>query len=169
VYRYAVSLIFALALAGSAIPAQAQQARRVWTNADMEELRARGLISIVGPETVVVTAAMPVAPAAQFPVYATRTEDPAWYAEQAADLQAQLGTRATALAQAQDNLLQARNGRGVTGSFDMAAGDTYGVTPEERIAFLASQVQETRARLNELADLARRNEIPAGVLRTAAA
>jgi hypothetical protein len=166
VYRYSLPLIFVLALACSAMPAQAQQTRRIWTNADMDDLRARGLISIVGTET----AAVAPAPApAQFPVYAARTEDPAWYAAEATDLQAQLSTRAVALAQAQDNLLQARDGRGTTGSFDMAAGDTYGVTAEERIAFLAAQVQETQARLGELADLARRNDIPAGVLRGTAA
>jgi hypothetical protein len=163
VYRYSLPLLFALALACSAIPAQAQQTRRVWTNADMDDLRARGLISIVGTETVAATAAAP-APT-QFPVYASRTQDPAWYAEQAADLQAQLSVRASELAVAQDNLLQARNGRGTTGSFDMAAAATYGLTPEERIAFLEAQTQETQARLNELADLARRNDIAPGVLR----
>lgn len=162
-YRYSLPLIFALALACSAIPAHAQQTRRLWTNADMDALRARGLISIVGSEPEAAPAAAPLP--TEFPVYTSRTQDPAWYAEQAADLQTQLGTRASALAQAQDNLLQARDGRGITGSFDMAVGDTYGITPGERIAFLESQVQETQARLNELADMARRNEIPAGMLR----
>jgi hypothetical protein len=61
--------------------------------------------------------------------------------------------------------VQGRSGTGITGSFNMAAGDTYGVTPDERIAYLAAQVQQTQAQLNELADLARRNDIPPGVLR----
>jgi hypothetical protein len=126
----------------------------------MDELRALGLISIVGSEAPAAAAA-PVS----FPVYTSRLEDPAWYTQQAADLQAQLSIRATALAQAQDNLLQARNGRGITGSVDTSAGDTYGVTPEERIAYLAAEVQATQVQINELADLARRNAIPPGALR----
>jgi hypothetical protein len=43
------------------------------------------------------------------------------------------------------------------------------VTPEEVIAHLKGQVQETQGRLDELADLARRNSIPTDILRTAAA
>ena len=49
----------------------------------------------------------------------------------------------------------------------MAAGDTYGVTPEDVIAHLQAQVTETQSRLDELADLARRNDIAPGVLRAA--
>lgn len=169
VYRYALPFAFAVTLACSAIPAQAQRTKRVWTNADMDDLRALGLISIVGPETVAATPAAPASAttpsAGQFPVYASRTEDPVWYANQAADLQAQLNAGQTALTQAQDNLAQAIDLRGTTGTFNMAAGDTYGVTPEDRIAFLAARVQETQERLDELADLARRNDIPPGVLR----
>jgi hypothetical protein len=163
VYRYFLPFFLVFALACAAVPAHAQQAKRIWTNADMDDLRDQGLISIVGSEVEAAPAAAP-APV-EFPIYASSTEDPAWYAQQAADLQMQLVAGTSGLAQAQDSLLQARDGRGTTGSFNMAAGDTYGVTPEERIAFLESQVQETQARLDELADLARRNDILPGVLR----
>jgi hypothetical protein len=177
--RYSLPLAMVLVLACSAIPSSAAQqtartpqTKRVWTTDDMDGLRARGLISIVGTETEAAAPAAPApAPAAttQFPVYASRTEDPAWYAEQAAGLQAQLSAHQVALAQARDNLAQARNLRGTTGSFNMLAGDTFGVTPEEVIAHLEGQVQETQGRLDELADLARRNSIPTDILRTAAA
>jgi multidrug efflux pump subunit AcrA (membrane-fusion protein) len=157
-----------LALACFAIPARAAQQQAApaaqtkrWTNADMDRLRAEGLISIVGPEAVT---APPPAPAPG-PVYASRLEDPVWYADQAAALQAELSARAAALAQAQTNLADARNLRGITGSINMAAGETFGVTPDETIANLQAQRIETQSRLDELADLARRNDIPPGVLR----
>ena len=174
-YRYSLPLALVLASACSAIPAraaQSQQPKRVWTNDDMDDLRARVLISIVGPEsesTPAAPSASAPAATAQFTVYASRTEDPAWYAAQATELLAQLGARAAALAQARTNLAEARALRGTTGSFNMAATDDAGVTPEERIAILDGQVRETQSRPDELADLARRNDIAPGLLRTAAA
>jgi hypothetical protein len=172
-YRYSLPLALALALACSAIPlraaqqaAQPPQGKRIWTTDDMDQLRAQGLISIVGPEVEATPAAAPAAPSATpGPVYASRTEDPAWYADQAADLQTQLSARQTALAQAQDNLAQAGTPGGTSASVNLAAGDTVGVTPEEVIANLEAEVVETQARLDDLADLARRNDIAPGVLR----
>jgi hypothetical protein len=165
--RYSLSLAL-VAAAFLAIPARAQQAPQTkrWTNADMDDLRARGLISIVGQEAPAAPAAAPAPPAG--PVYATRLQDPAWYAEQTANLQIELGTRVFALAQAQTSLAEARSARGTTASINMAAGDTYGLTPEDVIANLQAQLHETQAQLDELADLARRNDIAPGVLRSAA-
>ena len=164
-HPYSLPFALVLALACSAIPAHAQQTGRVWTNADMDDLRARGLISIIGPEVVAAPTAAPAA--TQFPIYASRTEDPAWYGEQAAALQVQLSARQTALAQAQDNLAQARSLRGITGSVNLVAGDIPGVTPEEVITNLEAQVREMQARLDDLSDLARRNDIAPGVVRSA--
>jgi hypothetical protein len=175
--RYSLPVAL-LALACSAIPAHAAQQAppatsiKRWTNADMDRLRAEGLISIVGPETVTAPAAAPEAapptpaPAAG-PVYASRVEDPTWYAEQAAALQTELAARETALAQAQTNLADARNLRGTTGSInvDIVANVAWGVTPEEVIANLQAQVSDTQSQLDDLAELARRNYIAPGVLR----
>jgi hypothetical protein len=161
-----LTLVFALiavaipsGAAGASTAAQGQQTKRVWTNEDLDELRARGLISIFGtvPETA------PAAPP-QPTRYASRLQDPVWYAEQAAELQAQLNGRMMAVVQAQQALMQARGLRQTTGGINLAEGNA-GVTPEEGIAILAARVAEIQSRFEELADLARRNYIPPGVLR----
>jgi hypothetical protein len=76
------------------------QPKKVWTNEDMGQLRARGLISIVGQEPAQATRPAPAAPAAvTFPAYASALDDPTWYAREAADLQAELNKREAALQQ----------------------------------------------------------------------
>jgi hypothetical protein len=161
-----------MALTFAAIPAraQAQQGKRVWTTEDVSALAAQGLLSIVGQEAEAAPAA--VLPAAattaqQWPVYNSRTEDPAWYADQAAKLRAELDASAAALAHAQDNLVQGRNLTGATGSVKLDA-DVLGVTPDDVIANLEEQVRGTQGQIDELADLARRNDIVPGVVRAAA-
>jgi len=160
-----------LVLASLAVPACAQQApaaqTKRWTNADMDGLRERGLISIVGQEAPAPAPAAVPTPAPS-PAYASRLQDPAWYAEQASELRAELARRAAAFVNAQAALAEARSGRGATGSFSMDAGDTPGVTPEEVATNLQAQVLETQSMLDELADLARRNDIAPGLLRSAA-
>ena len=141
--------------------AQANQTRRVWTNEDLDLLRARGLISIVGqaPETAPQAAAAPSEPAR----YTSRLEDPEWYAKQAADLQAELDKRTAALQEAQMGLAQAAKG-------NTQAGITFGkknagITPEAGIANLKASVQEIQSQLDELSDLARQSNVSPGVLR----
>ena len=154
-----VAIAIPLRAAEEAHPAQGQQGKRVWTNEDLEELRARGLISIVGT----VPAAAPAAPP-QAVRYSSRTEDPAWYADQASELQAQLNERMAALLLAREGLVQARSLRQTTGGINLAQANV-GVTPEEGMAILEARVSEVQSRFDELADLARRNDIPPGLLR----
>jgi hypothetical protein len=171
-HPYSLPLAFALALAFAATPAraQAQQTKRVWTTEDVNALSSAGLISIVGPqeETAPAPAAAPVEALVpqQGPIYDSRTEDPAWYADQAAQLQAQLDASMAALAQARDNLAQATNLSGVTGTVYLDQ-PSLGVTPEDVIANLEEQTRELQGQLDDLADLARRNDILPGVLREA--
>jgi len=174
-HRYSIPLMMALALTITAIPARAAeeaqpaqgpQSRRVWTNEDLEELRARGLISIVGSVEEAAPAA-PVAPA-QAARYNSRTEDPVWYADQVTALQAQLNERMAALLLARQGLAQTRSLRQTTGGINLAEANA-GITPEEGIAILEARVSEVQSRFDELADLARRNYIPPGVLRQLAA
>src|SRR5260221_1501452 len=75
-------------------PAQDNQAKKVWTNDDMGQLRARGLITTFSqaPET---TAQAPVA-VSERATFTAKTEDPTWYAQRAADLQAELDKREAA-------------------------------------------------------------------------
>jgi hypothetical protein len=145
-------------------PAQgnSNQAKKVWTNEDMYQLRERGLISIVGPEANGEAAPSVETPSQQ--VYSSRLQDPEWYAQQAADLQTELDKRTADLRDAQAALAQAANGVTQPG-VDMSKGNV-GVTPEAGIAILQAETQEIQRQLDDLSDLARQNNIPPGVLRS---
>jgi hypothetical protein len=141
-----------------------KQPVKVWTNEDLDQLRSRGLISIVGQEPNE-AAAQPAAVAAEqvSPVYNSRLEDPAWYAQQAADLQAELDKRQAALQAQKDAIANAV--KGITQPGVAMDQPSAGVTPEAGLAVLTAQVQEVQNQLDELSDLARQNNIPPGVLR----
>src|SRR5579863_5283965 len=106
----ALALLLACSSQAAEKPRPAQgnqnQPKKVWTNEDMDQLRAQGLISIVGPEFAETATPQPEAAAPTFPVYNSRLEDPAWYAAQAADLQAELARRQAALAAEQTAIAQ---------------------------------------------------------------
>ena len=172
-YPLPLAAILALAIAFPSLaaekphPAQGNQnqPKKVWSNDDMDELRARGLISIVGPE-VNEAATIRAAPAPSepvFPIYNSRLEDPEWYAEKAADLQAELDKREAALREEQTALAQAADR--ITQPGVALDKPTIGVTPQAAIAILEAQVGEVQNQLDELSDLARQNNIPPGVLR----
>jgi hypothetical protein len=172
-----VSLALTLFLIAMAMPshaadkqssAQAGQAGKIWTNDDLDQLRARGLISIVGPfpepaPEAPEPATPPPAVAPQATPY-VRTQDPDWYADQAALLQAQLDETQAALRQAQDSLAQAASLPQTQGGINLAQA-SVGVTPEAGIAILEARLSEIQSQLDDLADLARQNYIPPGVLR----
>jgi hypothetical protein len=168
-FHFSLATVLALAIAIPTVaaeksrPAQANpnQPKKVWTNEDMDGLRARGLISTFG--SAVNEAAAPSAGATSQPVYASRLQDPEWYAQQAADLHAELDKRAADLRDAQAALAQAANGVTQPG-VDMGRGNV-GVTPEAGIAILQAETQEIQRQLDELSDLARQNNIPPGALR----
>src|SRR5258708_2702405 len=162
----AVAVTFPSRAAEKPRPAQSNQnpARKVWTNDDLDLLHSRGLISIVGQEpgeAAPQAATAPSEPA--YPVYNSRLEDPSWYAEKAAELQAELDRRETALREQQTALALVADGITQPG-IDMDK-PSVGVTPEAGLAILAAQVQEVQNQLDELGDLARKNNIPPGVLR----
>jgi hypothetical protein len=143
-------------------------AKKVWTNEDMDEIRARGLISIVGPDanqtrTSAATAAVSATAAPAFPVYSSRLDNPAWYAQKAADLQAELDMREAAWREQQTAMAQAAD-RITQPGIAMDKGNA-GVTPEAGLAILEAQVQEVQNELNELGDLAHQHDIPPGALR----
>src|ERR1700681_2420022 len=108
-YHFPLAAVLALLIACSSQaaekprPAQGNQnqPKKVWTNDDLDQLRSRGLISIVGVEpTGPTTAAGTATPSGPvLPVYSSRLQDPRWYAETSADLQAELDRREAALQQ----------------------------------------------------------------------
>jgi predicted Zn-dependent protease len=110
------------------------------------------------------TTQAPAAPAeAASPVYASRLDDPEWYAETAADLQAELDKRQAALQQQQTAIAQAVD-RITQAGLALDKGSP-GMTPAEGLANLQAAVQEVQNQLDELSDLARQHDIPPGVLR----
>jgi pyruvate/2-oxoglutarate dehydrogenase complex dihydrolipoamide acyltransferase (E2) component len=145
------------------LPAQADQKQpiKVWTNEDMDQLRERGLISIVGQEPTATSEQTQAEP--ESPVYDSMFDDPSWYADEAADLRAELDRRQaalneqlTAIARAHDRITQP----GV--ALDKPS---VGGTPQEGVQILQEDVQEMQDQLDELGDLARQHDIQPGVLR----
>lgn len=172
-YPFALAAVLALLIAFSTQaaekprPAQANrnQPKKVWTNDDLDQLHSQGLISIVGVE---VTESAAQAPSEQaettFPVYASRLDDPTWYADQAADLQAELDRREAALREQQEAIALAVDHRITDPGVALDKGSP-GITPAQGLVNLQAQVQEIQDYLDELSDLARQHDIPPGVLR----
>jgi hypothetical protein len=162
-----VSLAISMALSTLAIPLRAANKPRAemekttvqWTNEDLERLRALGLISIVGqPATAeAATAAAPPSPY-------VKTQNPEWYAEQAAKRRDALERRQAQLREYRQALDDARSLREMTGGINLDEGDV-GITPEAGIEILQRHVKEVQTKLKALEDLARRDGIPPGTLR----
>ena len=165
--RY-LSIAFALlsfipggVLGAAAMPlaGQPSRANAPWTNEDLERLsRIPGLISVVGQSTEETTqndtAAAP----------RSETDDAAWYAVQAASLNARLeGEQANV----RDfiHVLDDVRALSVTTSGISLDEANIGLTPEATVEILQNRVSETQSELDALEDLARRNDIEPGILR----
>lgn len=156
-----------LGLLSSAIPVRAangphagtdRQSKMVWTNEDLDKLHDLGLISIVGQEEEQKTTSEPP------PVQYLKTQDPKWYAAQAANLRDELEYRQTALREYQQALRDARSLGKTNGGIDLV-GDDFAITPDAGIEILHERVSETQSELDAIEDLARRNDIEPGTLR----
>ena len=132
--------------------------KKVWTNDDLEKLHRVGLISIVGRTDE----ERPTSASAPGPY--VETQDRQWYAEQATNLHDEVEGRQAQLYEYRQALEDARSLRNTTGGINLAEGDV-GITPESAIEILEQRVNETQTDLDELGDLARRNDIPPGTLR----
>jgi hypothetical protein len=133
------------------------QKAMVWTNDDLASLHLPGLISIVGRtnEETPKSASAP-APYAE-------TQNPAWYAGQAAKLRDELERRKAQLAAYRQAIEDAKNLKTMAGGINLEEGD-IGITPEAGIEILQQRVNETESELDAWEDLARRNDIPPGTL-----
>ena len=135
-----------------------RQSKVVWTNDHLDKLHNLGLISIVGREDD----EKPTSPPPPAPYL--RTQDPDWYAAQAANLRDELEYRQAHLREYQQALDDARNLGKSTGGIDLVDED-YATTPEAGIEILQQRVNETQSELDDLEDLARRHNIEPGTLR----
>jgi hypothetical protein len=156
-----------LALVTAAIPLRAadrphagrdSHTPMVWTNDDLAGLHRLGLISIVGQ----IAQERPTP--ASVPETYVKTQDPEWYAEQAARLRDQLENRQARLREYRQALDDARSLKKSTGGIDLL-GEEFAITPEAGIEILRQRVTEEQERLDDLEDLARRNDIEPGTLR----
>ena len=160
------SLAISMTLSSLAIPLRAANKPRarktektIWTNEDLEKLRRLAAISIIGQLNKAddsTTAAMPVS--------YLEAQDPQWYAVQAVELREELGRRQAQLSEFRQALEDARSLKETTGGINLDDGD-IGITPEAGIEILQQRVTETQSELDDLEDLARRNDIEPGTLR----
>ncbi len=156
----AISMTLAIPLRAANKPRAGTDSQKtvVWTNEDLERLQVPGLISIVGRTDE----ERPTSASAPGPY--VKTQDPEWYAEQAARLRAELEHRQSQLRGYQQALEDAQSLRKTTGGINLDEGD-IGITPQAGIEILQQRVNETQTELDALEDLARRNDIPPGTLR----
>jgi hypothetical protein len=134
------------------------QNTKVWTNDDLEKLHGLGLISVVGR----IDEDTP--PPALAPEPYVITQDPEWYAAEAARLQEELERRETQLREYRQTIDDVRDLRQPTGGITLDEGD-LAITPEVGIEILERHVNEVQSEINALEDLAQRHNIPPGVLR----
>jgi hypothetical protein len=161
------SLAFFMTMSTLAIPLRAAKKPRavtdgrnamVWTDDNIASLHLPGLISILG-RTHQETPKSASAPAAT-----PQTQNPAWYAGQAAKLRDELERRKAQLGGYRQAIEDARNLKTMTGGINLEEGG-IGIAPEAGIEILQERVNETESELDALQDLARRNDIPPGTLR----
>jgi hypothetical protein len=161
------SLVTSMTLSTLAIPPRAANRPHagtdsrdpvVWTNDDLEKLHSLGLISIVGR----IYEERPTSASAPAPYVGT--QDPEWYAEQAAKLRDELERRQAQLREYRQALDDARSLKEMTGGINLDEGDV-GITPEAGIEILQQRLNEAQTELDALEDLARRHGIPPGTLR----
>jgi hypothetical protein len=162
------SLAISMTLSTLAIPLRAanepragktEKATVLWTNEDLEKLRPLAAISIVGQPN---KADDSTTGAVLLPYL--ETQDPEWYAEQAAKLRDELERREAKLSQYLQALEDARSLKETTDGINLDEGD-IAITPEAGIEILQERVRETQSELDALEDLARRNDISPGTLR----
>ena len=164
------SLAF-LALAASAAaggaprarPDRPPQERRIWTSEEVEALRAKGLISPVGPPSTPATAEeiaaveKPSAP----PARPEQEKDLEWYADQAAKLREEMSPLDQEIRYVR---LALANHQTREGGINLTR-ENPGITPQSGIWVLENRKRDLLARLEALKELARRNGITPSVLR----
>jgi hypothetical protein len=153
-----VALAMPLRAANRPLAETDSQITKVWSNDDLEKLHGLGLISIVGRMD---EEKPPSAPA---PAPRVKTQDPEWYAAQAAKLRDELERRQAQLREYRQAISDVQNLRNTTDAVNLGQGD-LAITPSVEIEILERHVNEVQEEINDLEDLARHNDIPPGTLR----
>ena len=139
--------------------------KRTWTSEEVEALREKGLISLVGQQPPAMASAEPAAPnpgqAAPLVPRPVRALDPEWYAEQAEKLRAAIGAN-----DAVSNLIRRElsNARYWEAGINLKR-ENIGITPQSELEILDAHNREEQEKIAALWEKARRNGIPPGALR----
>ena len=169
--RLALALLASLVLASTGTAATASRAksatppqeRKIWTSEDVEALRTKGMISLVGSdstdgtaEEIVATEKLSAALARQ-----TREKDAEWYAEQVAKIREEIAPLDQEIRYIRSALASHQTREGGI-NLDR---EKPGITPESSIWVLENRRRDLAARLDALEDQARRNGVLPGALR----
>ncbi len=175
--RLALFLMTSLVLAVAGVPAaaasqtqtpQAKKEKKVWTNEDLEELRGKVQLSVIGQPPTETPAGSGEQPAAtDLEKSGAKTEryvrakDPKRYSEQIAALRAEIHRIDGEIHQLREFRASARTSQGglVLGQSNIP------LTPENQIQQLAAQRREVQRQIDALEDQARRNNISPGAIR----
>lgn len=164
---FATTFCLALAFGPSAALAQEKPAakqppkkeKKVWTNEDLEALRATVPLSAPGPGAAVPAAAAPAegaaaaaaTPAGTGEAY-SRQNDPAWYRQRAASLRGELDRIDSEIRRLQN--FKSNPSSGTTG---LALGkDNLSLTPENQIEQLEARRRQVQQEFDDLEAEARR-------------
>ncbi len=137
--------------------------KKVWTTEDLEALREKGLISLMGQESQALApgdqeaAGTAVAGGPRPP----KAQDPAWYAQQSEAYRTVIEVFDAAIRQIQREISDARYWEAGL-NLDR---DNLGITPRSQLEILNAFKRDALVQLDQLADQARRNNIPPAALR----
>lgn len=138
--------------------------QKTWTNDDIESLRETAPISVFNPASAVQFAATPAtlsAPAIAPKPPIIKELDPYWYSTQIDVLQTEMAASAAVVNRIEDIR---KSGVGISGVIPLDREDV-GLTPESTVQILQTQNKALGEQVDNLQELARRNDIPPGVIR----
>lgn len=175
--RLALFLMTSLVLGVAGVPApsagqtqtpKTKKEKKVWSNEDLEELRGKVHLSVIGQPPTEAPAGSGEQPvAADSEKSGARTEryvrakDPKWYSEQVAALRAEIDRIDGESHRLREFRASARTSQGglVLGQSNIP------LNPENQIQQLEAQRREVQRQIDALEDQARRNDIAPGAIR----
>lgn len=138
--------------------------QKTWTNDDIESLRETAPISVFNPTSAVQFATIPAtlgAPAVAPKPPIMKELDPDWYSAQMEVLQTEMAASAAVVQRIEEIR---KSGVGISGVIPLDREDV-GLTPESTVQILQTLNKALGEQVDTLQELARRNDIPPGVVR----